>query len=316
MLTSSFYAERLPLTALRKRFDLKVVDTNETTFFFECRNNVFLFGNSTTTVDASQDVVIYYPESYSPVALFTTQSSGGNDQSSIISDSWIVAYDALEATACGSNWVNPPLASRIADNKALLVLKDWRPAFCPPLETLISNRGVSVRNLADEDGVAVKLASRHTYLDNETVLTTQFFSALEIDEYFGDISTCPLIYQPFIEAPTQLRVFVFWDRAISYWIRSSHSRQHPDVRVLDWSNFTLSPAQIDQNKVDEVIRFVRNELHIHFAALDFLEHDSNLYLVDINPNGSWAWLPEADRIFVEEVFLDRLSSYLQGGRNV
>ena len=80
----------------------------------------------------------------------------------------------------------------------------------------------------------------------------------------------------------------------------------PDWRdALDDAQFHVSSSS--DPIVDSITRRIRERLNLDYVCVDIVVSSARHYLVDVNPHGSWAWLPEHPRRQVS----DMVTTYLR-----
>ena len=57
-----------------------------------------------------------------------------------------------------------------------------------------------------------------------------------------------------------------------------------------WRHITLSPD------TEDGIRRFMGDCALNFGRLDFAKTDGELFFLEVNPNGQWAWLDSHDRV--------------------
>lgn len=309
ILTSHKYHQHLPLNKLTSAVgEFVVVDTSDTDLAVSIGSDFFVLRGAGGDVDLLRDHCFYFPESFSLHSLRTTSEELPNEQKAVALDSWLSVWEAMEAVSLRnpSSWLNAPCFARPADNKAMLSFCDTaRYGFRTPI-SIVSNDRNRVLETSAGGGLAVKAVSRKEYLGADRLLATQYFSHDELVEFAGDIATCPLLYQPFIVSPRQLRVYVFGSEVISYEINSDHSQAKPDVRVAGDLEYDLVRTDLPSSTVQGIRDFVQMDLQLDYVALDFLIEGDSPILIDVNPNGVWNWMPtdladEIDAAFISKI---------------
>lgn len=311
IVTSHRYHHHLPLSKLRSALgEFVVVDTSDANLAVSIGSDRFVLRGADGEVDLLKDQCFYYPESFSLHTLRTTGEELPNEQRAVALDSWLSVWEAMEAVSLRNpfSWVNPPCFARPADNKAMLsFFETARHGFRTPA-SVVSNDSTRVLEMSAGGGLAVKAVSRKEYLGADKLLATQFFSHNELVQFNSDISTCPLLYQPFILSPRQLRVYVFGSEVMVYKINSDHSRAKPDVRVAGDLEYEIVRSELPSSTIQGICNFVQTTLQLDYVALDFLVEDDSPILIDINPNGVWNWMPAGLANQIDAAFISAIES--------
>ena len=316
VLTSHDYQRHLPLEKLTAAFDKCVfMDTGDPDLSVSITSDSFILRNGSACIDLLQDHCFYYPESFSLHSLRALGEGLPDEQKAIALDSWLAVWEAVEAVSLQtpSRWLNAPCFARPADNKALLSFYDTASHGFSTLKSMTSNDRDRVLRASAGNGFAVKAVSRKEYLGSDALLATQYFAHSELLEFAGDIATCPLLYQPFVVSPRQLRIYVIGNAVLPFEIVSDHSRLKPDVRVANDLDYAIDHAVLPATIIDGIREFVRQDLQLSYVALDFLVEDDKPILIDINPNGVWNWMPANLTNEIDTAFISMLRDHFVGG---
>jgi hypothetical protein len=104
------------------------------------------------------------------------------------------------------------------------------------------------------------------------------------------------LWQSFLAGEQELRCYYFDGDVISFEVPLGNVAE-PDARYTDREVYNVKEVQ-DLAAAD-LVRRACSRLCLNFAALDVLKIDGGEYIIlDINPHGSWDWLPmvAAERI--------------------
>lgn len=192
-------------------------------------------------------------------------------------------------------WVSDPLAIRRAEHKLLQLQLAPRFGFTIP-KTLATNSPDEAREFisALKGEVVIKLLGRgHTVADDAVhVMYTSRVTAEDTDR-LNDLNVCPCLFQEFVRKRADLRVTVVGQDVfavrIESQLRSSTSvdwRADPDAQLP--SALVQLPSPLE-NACRDMVR----HLGLQFGAIDLAIGESDqVYFLEINPNGQWAWLEE------------------------
>jgi hypothetical protein len=87
------------------------------------------------------------------------------------------------------------------------------------------------------------------------------------------------------------------------------SQDAPDWRDRTMAN-DLRCVPVRQHDLDRISIRLAEKLELDFVCFDFLATGQAFYLIDINPHGSWEWLPGEARGLIELQMEDWLTSLL------
>jgi hypothetical protein len=87
------------------------------------------------------------------------------------------------------------------------------------------------------------------------------------------------------------------------------SRDAPDWRDTTLAN-DLRCIPVRRDDLDNISISLAEKLELDYVCFDFLATGDAFYLIDINPHGSWAWLPEEARGLVDSQMEAWLTSLL------
>lgn len=121
------------------------------------------------------------------------------------------------------------------------------------------------------------------FVENYKVLFTRAVVPADLDPAF------PWLLQQKIDAEADVTVVFVAGRCFAFALdRSTFEgvdwRKHIHKVKLDWRRIALAPG------VEEGIRLFMSEAGLQFGRLDFLQAGEELYFLEVNTNGQWAWL--------------------------
>ncbi len=130
-----------------------------------------------------------------------------------------------------------------------------------------------------------------------------------------DISDAPrhkYVVQKFIEPENEVRIYTckFGPRSKSLMLRMpTGSRSSPDWR--DATNASNLQVSIIQDAALSVLcASVLAKLGLSYVCLDVISKEGVNFVIDINPHGSWTWLPAESASCVEQFMLSFIRSTL------
>jgi len=118
------------------------------------------------------------------------------------------------------------------------------------------------------------------------------------------ISTGPVLLQQEIQRVSDIRVTVIGGRCFSVRIESD------DPYVVDWrkpsGRLTYRPFELDKD-TEGKCREMLDQLGLIYGAFDFIESkNGDLFFLEVNPTGEWAWLEDTLGLPMREAFVDVL----------
>lgn len=199
-------------------------------------------------------------------------------------------WDHIEAALCDAAplCLNPPVSDR-AKNR-LVQLRAARAAGLNVPKTLISNDAGELRAFAAERACITK-GINNSYVRHEGRMYSAFTSGVDADDLAGYESSAPTLLQARIEAVAHWRVVTLLDRTFAFRYHGAALREDVDSRrvqtKLDGEVRDLPPD------VERAFLAMRSRLGFNFASSDFIEDaKGQLWFVDLNPAGQWAFLEE------------------------
>lgn len=193
--------------------------------------------------------------------------------------------------AIGDRWLNAPYAIALAEDKVRQLTLARKLGFRIP-ETLIGNAPAAAQAFTAGGGVIGK-PLRNAVVSGPGSDRVVFTSRVAIDVHTDPrtVRACPLILQQEIKKRYDVRVTVVGDQVFAATI---DSQCNPDTEV-DWrmtstpdlqhSAYSLPP------EVSKACVALTRSLGLRFGALDFvLDPKGQLWFLEINPNGQWAWI--------------------------
>jgi glutathione synthase/RimK-type ligase-like ATP-grasp enzyme len=122
------------------------------------------------------------------------------------------------------------------------------------------------------------------------------------------IGAVPHLFQRFVPKRADCRVTIVDERVFVCRLNSgAHPRYAIDVRRgLGDPLLRHDIVQLCDETQAKLIQLVHS-LGLHFGAIDLVEDDSgDLWFLEINPNGQWAWIEERTGAPISEAIADSL----------
>lgn len=211
-------------------------------------------------------------------------------------------------------WVSHPSAIRVASHKLRQLTLATICGFEVP-ETCVTMDPERAREFYFGLRSRGKRAAAKLVSKGPPVATTPerqysvYTVLLEDDDLRRDsaISTCPAIYQEYIEKRFELRVTVVGNKVFACEI---HSQAAESTRV-DWRRYDLDhtphvPCKLEPGLSERCLALTR-ELGLAFAAIDLVVRpDGHVVFLELNPNGQWGWIEELTGLPIASAIADLL----------
>lgn len=191
-------------------------------------------------------------------------------------------------------WLSSPYAIDKAKDKMRQIKIAKELEFVVP-ETLITNSLNEAVMFQKKFGKCVYKPHDGSALNMEngdTLYTSIIAQELEQSpEMEQSLLICPGIFQPYIEKAFELRVTVVGEKVFAAKIESQNSEKAKiDWRRYDFKNTPHSIFQLPASEEARCVSLVKR-LGLEFGAIDMIMTPQNeLYFLEINANGQWAWI--------------------------
>jgi len=186
-------------------------------------------------------------------------------------------------------WVNPISSTERLERKPYQFVIAKKYGFKLP-DTLISNNPDEIRTFynANQKKIICKPIYHGLYIEQSAkyAINTSRITQNDIENACL-LSKSPTLFQKEIEKGTDIRVTIVGDDIFPVEI-------HTESKSLDWR-----PQQIEKSytsyKIDARLesncRRMMKDYGLLFGAFDFVKDpDGEIYFMEINPTGEWAWL--------------------------
>ena len=216
-----------------------------------------------------------------------------------------------------AHWVSTPGTIRAASSKAEQLSRARQMGFRVP-KTLFSNEPERVRQFADtieaEGARCIYKPHGSIIVDtgdgNRGVVYTRLLGREERGR-LDEIRLSPGIFQEYIEKRAELRVNVIGDRVFACMIDSqSKEATRVDWRAASWIDPDEILPHAPAGLPPDVENFCRSFVHsygLRFGAIDLILTPSKEYvLLELNPNGQWAWIEQRTGLPMASALVDEL----------
>ncbi|MFB9369841.1 ATP-grasp ribosomal peptide maturase [Kitasatospora sp. NPDC001664] len=213
--------------------------------------------------------------------------------------SWGVG--GILASLPGAHYVNHPWSNRAAEYKPFQLATAQRSGFPVP-DTLITNDPFRARDfIAEQAGGAVYKPLWNTpYLVDEKPQQV-WVREVRANEITAAVSACPHLFQAKVEKEFDVRLTAVGSRLFAVRIDS------PD---LDWrqrqSRMECIPVEVPEQVAHSVLAYLAT-CQLVYGAFDFaVTTAGDWYFLECNPNGQWAWQPDAVTDSIAHAIADHL----------
>jgi hypothetical protein len=200
-------------------------------------------------------------------------------------------------------WVNPIDATALGERKVFQLRLAREVGFrIPP--TLISNDPKMLRDFAARhDGGVICKPIYHGLVSEGSKRYSVYTNQIDPDELADDaqLQACPTLLQKRIPKGTDIRATFIGRDVFPVEIFSS------DAAPLDWRRpgediqyrrIELPPA------IEHSCRDLLSRLRLSYGAFDFVRTpEGEVFFLEVNPTGEWAWLERALGIPMRDAFL-------------
>jgi ATP-grasp ribosomal peptide maturase len=207
------------------------------------------------------------------------------------------------ASLPGAHYVNHPWNNRAAEYKPAQLATAQRSGLSVP-RTLITNDYERARDFAREQsgGVVYKPLWNTPYLVDGQAHQVWVREVLA-HEITSAVAMCPHLFQATVDKAYDVRLTAVGDRLFAVRIDS------PD---LDWrrrqSLMECTPIAVP-DRVGRSVSAYLNACGLVFGAFDFaVTPAGEWYFLECNPNGQWAWQPDAVTGSIARALADQLQN--------
>ncbi|QKW48894.1 ATP-grasp ribosomal peptide maturase [Streptomyces buecherae] len=189
-------------------------------------------------------------------------------------------------------WINHPHRNAVASVTPIALATAARCGLTVP-KTLITNSPDDARDfvkaLPDTVAAYKALGSRSpTEIDGQPhALWTTQVRPEDIDD---SVTLTAHQFQEWVPKVFEVRLTVVGTQMFAARIRAGSEASRIDFRS-DYDSLTYGPCVVPE-RVRDGVRKLMSEFGLRYSALDFLVNKhGHWYLVDVNPNGQWAFVP-------------------------
>jgi len=200
-------------------------------------------------------------------------------------------------------WVNPIDSVQLAERKVYQLRLAQQLGFKTP-DTLISNNPEKLRLFFNKNnGNIICKPIFHGLFVSNNERAAVYTHRVKVDELNNDIqlTSCPTLLQQEIPKGTDIRATFIGEEVFSVEIYSDTSKP------LDWRCLKESVLyrlyELSDN-VCNACKAMMKTMGLTFGAFDFVKtEDGQLYFLEINPTGEWAWLEKEMGFQMRDAFI-------------
>lgn len=263
-------------------------------------------------IELNSKVYIYYPSYLDIESTSLFLPTGEPEYYPYIYRQWQVITEYLEFFLENlGKWVNKPSKLKLAKNKALQLKLANEQGLSVP-ETVITNDLDVINNLFAKTLMEVgvhKSISESGVINDELISRTSLFKAEEINQEDSGIELAPACFQEFINSEIELRTYVIGNRAITITIEPQDKYAIPDIRSQPKKEHLFSLSSNFEAYEKSLVSLVHT-LGLNYAAVDSIVANQQIFFLELNPNGTWDWLPEKLQTVVRESYYDYILELL------
>lgn len=202
-------------------------------------------------------------------------------------------------------WLNHPAAIGRAEYKPVQLRTAVASGLRVP-RTILSNDPATVRAFAAEVGrVVFKPLSGVSYDSGREFIYTHPVEHADLDD--PGIATTATLLQEQLDKAYEVRLTVVDRRFFGARIDAHSDRARVDWRA-DYDALTYAPIDVPA-EIKEGVGRLLTTLDLRFAALDFIITPGQEWgLIDVNPNGQWAWIQEKTGLPIASAIADALQT--------
>ncbi|WP_019549378.1 ATP-grasp ribosomal peptide maturase [Streptomyces sulphureus] len=191
-------------------------------------------------------------------------------------------------------WVNHPSRNAHAEIKPVALAAARRCGLDVP-RTLITNDPADAREFVDSlpgRVAAYKGLGPGGPLGDDADAHALWTTQVRADEINDTVSLTAHQFQQWIPKAYEVRLTAVGRQLFAAEIHAGSDAARVDFRT-DYDSLTYRPCDVP-GSIAAGMNALLDDLQLRYAACDFLvsQDDGRWYLVDVNPNGQWAFIPE------------------------
>lgn len=201
-------------------------------------------------------------------------------------------------------WVSPHQAIVRADQKPHQLLAAAKIGFRVP-ETLTTGDKAQARHFIEKHGRCVVKTQAHVFPLGKMLMTSVITKDDNLS--YGGLSLDPMIFQEFIEPAYELRVTVVGSKVFGAKIDAKDNGPFRDWRYGHIDNTFHAEAVDLDGKLKEMCIRLTHHFGLNFGAIDLIvDKQGQVWFLEINPNGQWAFVEESTEQQIGKAMADLL----------
>lgn len=188
-------------------------------------------------------------------------------------------------------WVSRYESIVQAESKPYQLEVAARVGFTLPA-TLITGDATQAAYFVAKHNTCVVKSQAARFPAGKTMMTTVISTGDDVS--YAGLSVDPMIFQQLIEPAYELRVTVVGNTVFAAKIKSAEQGPFRDWRYGHIDNsFAAEAATIDASLEEKCVRLTQ-QLELCYGAIDLIvDKEGNVWFLEINPNGQWAFIEES-----------------------
>lgn len=200
-------------------------------------------------------------------------------------------------------WLNHPAAIGLAEYKPVQLRTAVASGLRVPRTVLTNDPGTARAFAAEVGRVVFKPLSGVSYDSGREFIYTHPVEYADLDD--PGIATTATLLQQQLDKSYEVRLTVVGQEFFGARIDACSDRARVDWRA-DYDALSYAPTDVPTEIKAGVGRLLAT-LGLRFAALDFIVTAAQEWvLIDVNPNGQWAWIQEKTGLPIASAIADAL----------
>jgi glutathione synthase/RimK-type ligase-like ATP-grasp enzyme len=214
--------------------------------------------------------------------------------------------------------MNHPAKNALAANKVTQLFVAREVGLRVP-ETLVTQSIEEARQFyaANFGRIIAKPLHSGTVETSDGQVESVVYTSRVREEHLNDpglLARCPTLFQQELDKLLDIRVTVVDERMTAVGLAWPELGSVPlDIRRDEMRQVRYAPFELGP-ELRAAIRKLMILLGLRFGALDFvLDHAGNVWFLEINPNGQWAWIDIAGGFDIAASFVESFSRSTPSG---
>ncbi len=206
-----------------------------------------------------------------------------------------------------ATWLNSPSATLLTHNKLALLLHAARAGLhVPPFTVSAPVRLPS----SSGGGLVAKAISSDERIDTARYFSTALLSSEDRERLPGARLPAPSLLQEYVPAERELRVFYLLGEFLA--LALTPSGEHVDIRRAPRED--LSPRVHElSTELRSALAGLADAFALGYCTFDLvIRHDGSPALVDVTPNGDWAYFESDSAPIVSEFVANTIVAHCAG----